>query len=80
MLLHDVKVGWVFGENIKNNFGGEACFVRLTLGGWVYSFSLSLCFCVQGFEKPGLFGSPLVVGRHICCVHGPCYVNDPMCP
>ena len=41
---HDVKGGWVFGENKKINPGGEACFVRLTLGGWAYYFSLSLLF------------------------------------
>ena len=55
----------MFGKNIINNFGGEACFVCLTLGGLEYSFSF--CFCVQGFENPGSFASPLVVGSHLCC-------------
>ena len=36
----------MFVENIKKNLGGEACFVRLTLGGLAYSFSFSFFFMV----------------------------------
>ena len=46
----------MFGENTKNNFGGEACFVPLTLGGLVYSYSFRCWSVVLAVSKKNNHG------------------------
>ena len=59
----------MFGESIKNNFGGEACFVRLTLGGWRILFRFSLFpWSSMNLVLDVFLTAPLEVGRSLCFV------------